>query len=595
MAGEHYREFIEEAFIQAMRSVLIVDDDYPTYDEILMPDASEGNPESPHARKAWRSQRERVANLIASFRRMRPPLLVDIHDGSNVTAEAEVTAASHLHQCDLLVLDYELDRDRPGDGTGAIGILRALMANHHFNLVVIYTNEDLDIVFDSVRWGLVAPSADVLSKAENEQAETWIDVGEDDFPNFSRQLSDSLGAAQYFHSRMNPSSYLRTMARTHQPYSLFCAQADRVNWTRDQRRLVLRHLLKEMERAKGVVSDTTDRFTDLQWSSRGPRWIKSNSAFIAFSRKTDNDDDLLSDLRIALNHWCPRPSRLFLTKLRAEIDDFGVAAQASALSNHHALAYWYYGLLASENEEDRRWRISESVSRHAGQLMQAVLPRVEEYASRLIAVETAGGETEAICLDHFGVDLNKEEDERKAILEHNTFVCSMQPAGWHLTTGHVFSIFGNHWLCLSPSCDTVPSQVPKWRTEIIGERLPFIGVKLLPAKQLKALRDIHSNRFVFLRIDNEVRCFCFNDASREGSAPHWQVFFAENRGRFSGSDFRFAISYIKQDRTRLVSERLRAHVVGQLRYEYALNLLQKLGVSLARVGLDFSNGMGPEA
>ena len=82
MAGEHYREFIDEAFIQAMRSVLIVDDDYPTYDEILTLANVEASPEGPYAQKAWRRQRERVASLIAGFRRMRPPLLVDIHDGT---------------------------------------------------------------------------------------------------------------------------------------------------------------------------------------------------------------------------------------------------------------------------------------------------------------------------------------------------------------------------------------------------------------------------------------------------------------------------------------------------------------------------------
>ena len=35
MVSNHYSTFIQEAFIEPIRSVLIVDDDYPTYDEIL--------------------------------------------------------------------------------------------------------------------------------------------------------------------------------------------------------------------------------------------------------------------------------------------------------------------------------------------------------------------------------------------------------------------------------------------------------------------------------------------------------------------------------------------------------------------------------
>ena len=469
------------------------------------------------------------------------------------------------------------------------------MSNLHFNLVVIYTNEDLDVVFDAVRWGLVTPSMDLLSEAEIEDGKKCIDDGEDAFANFERDLSNTIGSAQYFHSRMNESSYLRTMARAQQPYALFNHQADRVKWSRDQRRLVLRYLLKSLERANGVPSTSTDRFADLEWSSRGPQWIKSSSAFVALSRKTGDDDDLLTDLRAALNHWSPRPSRLFLTKVRAEIDEYGVAAQAAALSNHYALAYWYYDLLESDGLERRRWRISESVSRHAGQLMQAVLPRVEEYATRLIEAEVAGGDSAAICRDHFDVNLNNDEHKRTAVLEHNTFVCSMEPSGWHLSTGHVFSMLDGYWLCLSPTCDMVPSQVPRWRIEASGERLPFIGIRLLPIRSVKALNDIHSNRFVFLRIDDEVRCFSFNDPSREGSAPYWYTLYAEKRGRFSATDFRFSVSYIRQGKTRLVAERLEAKVIGQLRYEYAINLLQKLGVSLTRVGLDFSDGSEPEA
>lgn len=35
-------------------------------------------------------------------------------------------------------------------------------------------------------------------------------------------------------------------------------------------------------------------------------------------------------------------------------------------------------------------------------------------------------------------------------------------------------------------------------------------------------------------------------------------------------------------------EPVKAKIVGQLRYEYALNLIQKLGIEFTRIGLDFS-------
>ena len=35
MRSDYYQEFIKEAFIDSIRSVLIIDDDYPTFDEVL--------------------------------------------------------------------------------------------------------------------------------------------------------------------------------------------------------------------------------------------------------------------------------------------------------------------------------------------------------------------------------------------------------------------------------------------------------------------------------------------------------------------------------------------------------------------------------
>ena len=595
MQRDHYATFIEEAFIDPIRSVLIVDDDYPTYDEVLSVASRSGDLAPRHRDKAWRQQPDRIAKLIATFRKRPRPLLVDIHDGANVSAKKEVATATHLHQCDLLVLDYELEHGKPRDGTRAINILRALMSNNHFNLVVIYTNEDLDLVYDTVRWGLISPSDNLLSEANIEDAKALIDAGEDLIENFSRQVRDTIGSAQYFHSRQNAKSFLSTMVKAQQPYALYRDQTGRVNWTPPQCKLVLQYLLTEVELANAVTADAQVRFTNLEWSARGLKWIKSDSAFVALSQKTDNTDDLLSDLQKALVNWNPRPSRLFLTKLRAEIDEYGIAAQGHALRNHHALAYWYHRLLVDTKDDDRRWRITESVSRQSSELLKGIQPRVENFASRLIQAEIASGEPLGICKSHFGVDLNNRQQRITAILEHNAFVCSMEPTGWHLSSGHVFFMADEYWICLSPACDLVPSQMASWQVRRFGRRLPFVGIRLHEVSAKTVPPDIHSNRYLYIRLDDTVTCFCFSEPSNVQSSPRWQVLFAEDQGRFAGDNFQFSVASIQQGKTRLVSELCQAQVVGQLRYEYALNLIQKLGVSLTRVGLDFSSDAGGDA
>ena len=382
------------------------------------------------------------------------------------------------------------------------------------------------------------------------------------------------------------------MAKGNKPYSEFYEQCKYAKWSPDQRKLVLRHVLKEEEARHKREMYTDSPGDDLKWSPDQPiKWIRSESVFICFSNKSD-DDNLLVELQTALNDWNPNPSRLFLAKLRAVMDAHGVVAEARALNNKHALAFWYDRLLRAEKSE-RRWQVAESVSRHSDQLMTTVLRDVENFAERLIKAEVAeGDDVNVMCQDHFKVDLTKERNNIQAVLEHNAFVCSLSPGGWHLTTGHIFLMSEEHWLCLSPACDMVPSQMSKWQRDMFGAHLPFIAVKLQPQKHNSVPENIHSNRHLFLRLDDEVKLFCFS--SQENSAPHWQTLYAENAGKFTvGDDFKFTVCRIEKGKdagSKLITTCCQAVVVSQLRHQYVLNLVQKLGVSLTRVGLNFADG-----
>src|SRR3546814_798690 len=96
MPNEHYSRFIEEAFVKPIRSVLIVDDDYPTLDEMLdLEVAHEGEGRPPKTGKTWYDNPERIKSVIDGFRQPQRPLLVDIHDGANVDAKGDAKVAAH--------------------------------------------------------------------------------------------------------------------------------------------------------------------------------------------------------------------------------------------------------------------------------------------------------------------------------------------------------------------------------------------------------------------------------------------------------------------------------------------------------------------
>ena len=583
-----YSDFVKEAFIDPIRSVLIVDDDYPTYAEILSPNC--GADSDIHKQKAWRQNPNLVSRVIQNFRARNPSLSVDIHDEVKILTDERENMAKHLHQCDLLVLDFQLDRTQPQDGTSAIKILRSVMSNNHFNLVVVHSQEDPDWVFESVLWGLLEPEPDQINDQEIEDAKELIYEGESQSQGFETKITKSIGSSQYFSSRAD-NSFVENMSQGLTPYKDFKDITDQVNWNENQCKTVLLYLLKEVEnKHKESMYRGTKHLGELTWvsdtSGGKKRWIKSDSVFVVFSKKS-NEGDLFSELEEALIQWGPRPSRMIQTRIRAEMDEHGIAVQGRALSNYHAQAYWYHQLLSTKDAESRRWRVAENVSRHADQLMQSIIPHVEEFTEQLIEAELKSNTPDQICKQRYQVDLNDRQQKNRAALEHNAYVSTMEPTGWHLTIGHIFLMSDELWLSLSAACDMQP-RIPSWRQEVTGNRMQFIGIKLCKVEN-EFPKEVTSNRHIFLQRENGVEIYCFNQ-EKSNSPPHWHVLFAENRGLFSSTDFQFKVSRIRPGKTKLIFDRHNAQVVGQLRYEYALNLLQKLGTTLTRVGLEFVDG-----
>lgn len=579
MPGERYSEFIKEAFIDPIRSVLIVDDDYPTFDEVLDEQLAASRGDTRPSAKAWLKNPERIKNVISRFRDPKHPLLVDIHDGRNVAAGDESKIAAHLHQSDLLVLDYQLDRTKEGDGSMAFEIIRSLMSNDHFNLVVVHTSEDLDTVFRNTLVAMLPPgfcAPPDLAKAIDllTECEEMIEGSYD-------RIRASIGEDAYIFARQWPEKYCAAVAKGEAPFAAFRAACGDLRWSISDQKEVVAHLLTEVEKEMASRLNP-NQASGLAWNEESTKYIMTDTVFVAFSEKGD-DCDLIECLLHALSASRPLPSRLFLAKLRAAVDEYGVIAQKEALKSQYALAHWYRRLLSSDGSERKR-HIDDSVVRHSARLMNSIHPCVTDFARRLVEVEEALGSADERTKVHFGLDLSKPDTMLRAEQEHNALVSTTSPEGWHLTTGHVFTIDDVYWVCVSPACDMVPGQLRSSRITAFGEHLPFMAVRL--NKWDKSIPDIHSNRYLFLPIEENVLRFCFNEPSDDLAGPVWHTLYAKKRGEFEDK-FRFTVCVTERDGDALVQKDRSARVVAQLRYEYALNLVQKLGGSMTRIGLDF--------
>ncbi|MBC2777126.1 response regulator receiver domain [Parasphingopyxis marina] len=630
--NDTYASFIEKAFIDPIRSVLIVDDQYPTIDGTL---AAAINKE--WHQEDWEHHAKDVELVISEFRGAGRPYLLDIHDPSlisgkdadqrpklatEVSKEQEPDVAEHLHQTDLLILDYNLEPGNDEDGSLAISIARSILKNAHFNLCVIHTNKELDEVFPEVLIGLLHPDPDFADP------ETLLDANRR-FENSDKyDPGRDPGVGPALKALVSKEIYFRARSEGLDPFVIDGGAGARfVQILRDYgvseedwRTFVAGAFDDFQNDETNGLSDTDLRIAAWNEGRNGsPPWIRSDFGFLAFTKKKEGP--LLKTLREALSSWGPRPSRLLATMVRAEIDEHGIEVQDRMLGDSYAAANWYLRLVKDKTSA-RSFLIDETVRRHTEQLLAEILPRVSKFMNELIEADEATLEDEGklagadavepvpiksgaylrLVDKRFGIDLSINEKMDRAIRDHNVFVCSMPVTGWHLQTGHVLKINDAYWCCLSPICDLVPGQGKNDAPDSFDGWKRFTAVWMDEVEMATALKKVNSNRYVFLRTrsgeQEPYQAFKIVDGSSDN--PVWSTFYADDDGRLfwpeerSQSPLPLSIRRLERKLPKKDSESgnfefavREATVVAQLRYEYALNLLQTLGGSITRIGLDF--------
>lgn len=299
-------------------------------------------------------------------------------------------------------------------------------------------------------------------------------------------------------------------------------------------------------------------------------------------------------MRTSLATWKPSPSRLLSAKIRAEIDDSGVIAEDSVLSNAHIHAKFYQMVFKEKFEEARRAAIDEQIKRSIDDISNQIFEPVTSFFKALVEADKNSNE-ESFYLESYGVDLKNSTENQTAVKRYNAHIsCYPKINGWHLSPGHILQIGDEKWVCLSPVCDLVPSQKKIGVFGDVGSGKPFMAVKLHSKRKLLDSNQINSNNFIFISSKHEphsIEQYGFYEQSSystdKATSPHWNLFFAKHGGKFE-PDFKLHISRVGKDEyDNLKMELIACEVIAQLRYEYALNLMQKLGGDFTRVGLEY--------
>jgi len=586
---DSYSDFLREVFIEPIRTAVVVDDEYPTLDELLRTSLSDTSA-GPAISATVRQNTTKLQMIVGLCRDQKPtPWLVDVHNGTTPTAEGEVSAASHFDHTDLLILDYHLDKDEGSEKS--IEILRRLAGNDHFNLVVVYTRArqesgGIEQTIREIALSLASPKQFpplVQTKLNDlqDQFENWEGVDEGIFNKLLAALDD--GALLKILARDSMDwSECQLLPEIGQLAALFETRPNAVNLTMDH---AFRYLVEQKQRQRApAMSERTFGSVELG-INEDINWIRTDSLFVTVISKDEAPAIIPQKLLTALEASEPKPQRLIVSKMRAELSARGGAVESNALRNPYLQSAWLDDLL-EKNREKRRTNVRQDVTRQWENLGSVVWPSVLKFSERLanflVEDDPLGAKRRSIPRGSI--------EETMVYLHFNRYVCSKVIEGHHLSTGHILRVGTEYWLCLTPVCDLEPGQGANkgWKS-LLGEWMPLKAVQLselkLDNEQKSALKNAVRANYLYVEIDGELKVFGLGSGDSNPTLL-WEQFFAKDCGAFA-LDAQLKLGRVAASNDELNVKFETATVVAQLRYEYALNLLQRLGSQLSRVGLDF--------
>jgi Response receiver domain len=603
-------DLVRDVYIRPIKSLLAIDDEFPTLDELLDPVSSQ----TVLNKKGADSLRE----IIKFARTREPPWLVDVHDGKDISGDQEKKIAPRLQASDLMVLDYKLKGEELGGDT-AIGIIRGLATNNHFNLVLLYTKGSAGNVVDTmheIALGL-ANKNDAYKLSEEEfqvvidSLETW--QASDNSVNISEQLLEMFTNQLFVKSFERPKQSLKWILEEAENSHLKEKLSYGAQHFTAKQDLLLRWLFEERKKIISKQLFETDLGQIRINPDEGCCWISCEKLFITLLSKKCSPAEFETKIIEAIVKSHPTPHRLLLTKMRSSIEQRGLVAEIDILRDMHVQTAWLEDFL-NPAPNDETSAVVGTVTRHWEAIGDVLREDLTRFGSELRAQYKGITLTDVMKRSGLHGTVPGSEETLK---RYNSFISTKPIDRGHLTTGHVFSfpkrqkseaiqldlegkamvlvakgepnVDLEYWMCLSPACDMVPAQ--KGRRNTVGgvgltdTLLPFAAVQLHRIKTSTAMGKATENLCIFLKVKNDIDAFSIlEDADSKGS-PVWEQMVASQSGIFENTTTNFRATTVTRFDGKVEVFELEAKVIAQLRTEYAANLLQKFGAQLTRPGL----------
>ena len=522
-------EMIRDAYVAPLRSALMIDDKFPTYENMLehqrLRDAGETVEPSSY-------DYDNLSKLLAECRERH--LLCDVQSKVDELTEAQL---EHLGQSDLVVLDYHLDSHSDTNPEKAISVLQRLAQSPHANLVVVYTlDTPLDRVRRTVACRFRGATQAQQRPALNEEQEEFVQMWQ---PELSSSDIDAYLRRDYGTLLSEGSSLAKELSAQNIPRNVFQFLIPEA---------VEEHLRKHFLPA-GVTPAATPNPVEMNGPESHHQWLSFGNVFVVFVAK-NHGLSIFAELEAALLEWQPLPMKMMLAHIRNRFDAGGFHFEQEILSDSEKLTGWFFHALTGEDPELHQ-RLKQLWARLLDGLRGQLAQSVTEFGTRILGpsitnLGVKGHDSDKAWLQkclRLAKQLagaEKGSEDPKIVHALNAFLCSEEYDGSHIRTGTVCRLAPNpnekgakeQWLlCASPACEMVP-RPPRGSGAWTHDLDPLMAVNVIRLEPQKnfhtSLVNADKGKHIFLIVDGEPMSFEVVDALT--GHPNSEVIFVANRG-----------------------------------------------------------------
>lgn len=605
MSHKSYKELVTETYCDnAIRSVMMVDDDFISYPNLI---ALLNSKDEVDINKINASKQ--AASLVNFFQSKN--MLCDIDNGE----APDFLEVNRLRKSDLIIIDYHLENNSPEK---TLSILSKLRESKQMNMVVVYTNENLNNVFMSILakfHGIKNINNLIMAEDCEELSEYWQEI-------LIREIE---ARADIYPSIDETINYITTRNINTTRGKLFSRADFRSKELRDRAKVIAQIILEYSVTAilhSSAVDNEHKSFT-IEQGRNGAMWIKSNNVFITlFNKSTANDDsqEIWDQLNSSLHSWEPSYYNIIRSEIQNEIysdslafsinldnDNYGQAALLNEILKNNDPLYLknkinaIYQNIAEEfllklsSNTDLQDFIFTTINHYHSELESAM----EDAAAAEAAVEAVAAEAVATAtatatrrrIDYCATKLNIASDPKRHLNMYHALNMNLSSRNYeeqYISTGTVlFDSENSAWfLCVSAACDMVPSQGNDAYHKRLNPHRLIKVMSLFKVNDKDAVTEAENSKYIYTYDNNTRRCFSV--LTPESGLPKIDYFIILNHVTYSGERFANAVLLKSSaDGTSIDHEGIKLKLKSQLRTGYAERFQLIANNHSGRIGVDY--------